>query len=99
MLEECVLSAQCLEGGRGTDLALDEPAQPQAHELGAYTHRGPAPLRWIPAKKLTATIVSHAFESRLDAARPSRAIERHGGCGHLEADRHPGRERDHIVAT
>ena len=34
-LEECVLSAQCLEGARGTDLALDEPAQPQAHELGA----------------------------------------------------------------
>ncbi len=33
--EECVLSAQCLEGGRGTDLALDEAAQPQAHELGA----------------------------------------------------------------
>ena len=34
-LEECVLSAQCLEGARGTDLALDEPAQSQAHELGA----------------------------------------------------------------
>jgi hypothetical protein len=34
-LEECVLSAQCLEGGRGTDVALDEPAQPQTHELGA----------------------------------------------------------------
>ena len=34
-LKECVLSAQCLEGGRGTNLALDEPAQPHAHELGA----------------------------------------------------------------
>src|SRR5262245_12259612 len=31
------------------DLALDEPAQSQAHALGAYAHRGPAPLRWIPA--------------------------------------------------
>jgi hypothetical protein len=50
-LEECVLSAQCFEGGRGTNLTLDEPAQPQAHDLGAQTHRGPAALRCISARR------------------------------------------------
>src|SRR5262249_46025346 len=52
--EECVLSTQCLEGGRRTDLALDEAAKPQAHEPAAWPRSTPLNT----GKKLTATIVA-----------------------------------------
>src|SRR5262249_25650463 len=85
-LEECVLSAQCLEGARGTDLALDEPAQSQAHELGALAHRGPAPLRWIPATSSLPRLLPQIELLRDGGARGSGGPpgERNGQYRHAE---------------